>query len=86
MAKFMTGEEARLIINLSYNIRYKMSDNNTNAAEVARKAGIKPTVIRNCIRGQSLPNFEDVRKIAEVLGCDAHELLKPYDHSMPNGG
>ena len=83
MAKIFTGEEAKLIVNLSYNIRYTIDDKNTSAAEVARKAGISPSVIYNCIRGQTLPSYENVRKIAEALGCSVNDLTKTYDTSMP---
>ena len=83
MAKVFTGEEAKLIVNLSYNIRYTISDNNTSVAAVARKAGLDPSIIRNCIRGQVIPSQDNLKRIAEALDCTVDDLMKEYDTSMP---
>lgn len=83
MAKIFTGEAAKLIVNISYNIRYTMMDKNTNVSAVARKIGVKPSVIRSYIRGEALPSHDMIKKIAEALDCSVDDLTKEYDHSMP---
>src|SRR2546429_5442345 len=44
--------------------------------EMAKKIGISPTYLSKIERGEFDPPAEDkVRKIAEIIGCDADELL-----------
>ena len=83
MARNVTGEEAELIINLSYNIRYAIMDKGTSAPAVARKAGISPSTIRCYIHGKAVPDYEIIKKIAAALDCEVNDLTKTYDHSMP---
>lgn len=83
MVKIVTGAEAELRINLSYNIRYAIMDDGTSAAAVARKAGIKPHVIHTYIRGTAIPDLSIVKRIADALGRDVSDLTKTYDPSMP---
>ena len=44
--------------------------------EMAKKIGVSPTYLSKIERGEFDPPAEDkVRKIAEIIGCDADELL-----------
>ena len=83
MARNVTGKEAELIINLSYNIRYTIMDKGTSAPAVARKAGIKESTIKSYIHGKAVPDYEIVKKIATALDCEVSDLTKTYDTSMP---
>ena len=83
MSKVFIGEEAELMMNLSYNIRYTIADKNTSLAKVAEKVGISRNTLRNYIRCETLPDMTTVKKIAAALECDIDDLTKPYDHSMP---
>ena len=83
MSKIFIGEEAELMMNLSYNIRYSILDNNTSVGKIAEKAGISRNTLRNYIRCETLPDMSTVKKIAEALGCSVSDLIKPYDHRMP---
>ena len=83
MSKLFIGEEAELMMNLSYNIRYTIADKNTSVGKVAEKVGISRNTLRNYIRCETMPDMLTVKKIAEVLGCSVSDLTKPYDHRMP---
>lgn len=84
MARFVTGGEAELLVNLSYNIRYAIRDKNTSAAAIARKADIPAHIVRAYMKGQSTPDYKTVEKIATALDCTVADLTKKYDTSMPN--
>ena len=83
MAKIFTGEEAKLLVNISYNLRYTMMDKNTSASAVARKAGVNPNTVRSYIRGDALASRDMLEKLADALDCDINDLTKEYDPSMP---
>ena len=83
MGKVFIGEEAEVMMNLSYNIRYTILDKNTSVGKVADQVGISRNTLRNYIRCETLPDMDVVKKIAEVLECDVSDLTKPYDHRMP---
>jgi transcriptional regulator with XRE-family HTH domain len=84
MPRWITGGEAELVINLSYNIRYAIRDKNTTGAAVARKAGIKPSVLYSYTNARPVLDYAVVQKIAEALDCTVYDLTKKYDHSMPD--
>lgn len=84
MPRVVTGDEAKLIINLSYNIRYAIRDKNTSAAAIARKAGISPSKVYSYIKGTPVLDYEVVEKIAAALECSVQDLTKTYDTSMPD--
>lgn len=84
MGKIFTGEEAKRLVNISYNLRYTMMDKNTNPTAVARKAGIAPSTLRSYIHGDTMPDSEMIDKLAKALGCTSDDLTKEYDHRMPN--
>lgn len=83
MSKIFTGEEAKLLVNLSYNLRYTIMDKNTSAAAVARKAGINPATLRSYIRGDVLADPIMIERLAAALDCAPEDLTKEYDYRMP---
>jgi transcriptional regulator with XRE-family HTH domain len=47
-------------------------------AELGRRAGLTRMAINSYINGNSLPNPESTRKLAQVFGIEAHTLLPNY--------
>ena len=86
MARVITGGEADLIVNLSYNIRYAIMDKNISVPELARRAGLGVSKVRSYIKGQPVLDYAVVKKIADALDCSVSDLTKEYDTSMPGSG
>lgn len=84
MSRVVSEEEAILMSNLSYNIRYAIRDKNTNAAAIAKKAGIKKHTIYSYTRGRPNIDPEVIKRIADALECSVDDLTRDYDTSMPN--
>lgn len=84
MSKIITGEEAALMSNLSYNIRYAIRDKNTSAAAVAKKAGISKSKIYSYTSGCPHIDDEVIKRIADALDCSVDDLTKDYDTGMPD--
>lgn len=45
-----------------------------NKAELAKKSGLNRGMITQWVQGKAMPKIENVRKLAEVLGCDPNWL------------
>jgi transcriptional regulator with XRE-family HTH domain len=84
MGRVVTGGEAQLIMNLSYNIRYAIRDKKTSGAAIARKAGISKSKLYSYTNGTPVLDYAVVKKIADALECTVHDLTKEYDPSMPD--
>ena len=48
-------------------------------AELARKADISRTVLSRLENDQAVPIQRTVRKLAEVLGVDPHDIVQPSE-------
>lgn len=84
MSRVVSEEEAILMSNLSYNIRYAIRDKNTNAAAIAKKAGITKSIIYSYTRGRPRIDQDVIERIADALECSVDDLTRDYDTSMPN--
>jgi transcriptional regulator with XRE-family HTH domain len=57
-------------------VRQKREAREIGLREMAKMIGVSPTYLSKIERGEFDPPAEDkVRKIAEIIGCDADELL-----------
>jgi transcriptional regulator with XRE-family HTH domain len=57
-------------------IRRKREERELGLREMAKRVGISPTYLSKCERDEFVPPTEErVRRIAEILECDAEELL-----------
>lgn len=62
--------------NLSQKIQDYASSNNVSISELERRAGLKPSTIRNIIHGRSKnPAMDTVSQIAKTFGCSVESLL-----------
>ncbi len=65
-----------LIDNLQEQIETRMHEQNLNAREVERRAGLKISAVRNILSGQSKnPGIETISAVAKILNCSTDELL-----------
>ncbi len=69
-------EAINLIENLQKQLQMRIADNNLNARELERRAGLKMSAVRNILSGSSKnPGIEVIVAIARILNCSTDELL-----------
>lgn len=66
---------------MATNLRQAMLDKGTNAAELARSAGVNPTGVYDILSGKSRsPRLETVSKLARALGVPTLSLLESQNN------
>ncbi|MBL3570293.1 hypothetical protein BV509_05230 [Rhodovulum sulfidophilum] len=80
-------EREAITMLVASNIEAAMAKRGTNAAEVARKAGLNPTAVYDILKGKSRnPRLDTLYKIAtQGLGVPFSSLFfEPEDHDLDN--
>lgn len=68
-------------------IMKRMLDQGLNSKDLATKAGVSDSSVSRLINGHSQPQNKTLKKIADVLGCTASELVfrEGGDHANDRG-
>ena len=68
-----------LVVYVGDNLKRLRVLNALTQAELAQKAGLTPAAVARIERNEAEPRMTTLRKLAEALGVEPHELVKGED-------
>ena len=68
-----------LVVYVGDNLRRLRVLNALTQAELAQKAGLTPAAVARIERNEAEPRMTNLRKLAEALGVEPHELVRGDD-------
>lgn len=67
----------KLLGSISFNMRFEMMKRDLKVMHIFHKAGITYVHFAGIVSGDRTPSIEAVCNIAEAIGCEVFDLLKP---------